>query len=180
MTAVMQLRKPQPEEVPPYFTRYVDKVVGADVLAVLERQAAEVQALLGGLTDAQADYRYEPEKWNIREIIGHLADAERIFVYRALAFARADATPLPGFEEDEYVANARFAERPLADLLNELATVRAATLAFFRGLNDAELSRTGTAGQRTVTVRALASVIAGHEAHHLGVIRERYLTPAGA
>jgi hypothetical protein len=167
--------RPAPDECVPYFGGYIDEVPPGDVLEILERQMAETQELLRGLTASQAMHRYAPGKWSIKEIVGHLADTERIFTYRALCFSRRERAPLPGFEEDEYVAAARFDARPMSDLARELETVRAATLTLFRGLSDEALVRRGTANAKPYTVRAIAFVIAGHERHHVRVLRERYL-----
>jgi hypothetical protein len=113
-------------------------------------------------------------KWSVKEVVGHLSDGERVFSYRALRFARADATDLPGFEENEWVANANFDRRTLASLAAEFATVRAATLALFASLDGEELLRRGTANGQAVSVRALAALLVGHERHHVGLLRERY------
>jgi hypothetical protein len=131
--------------------------------------------LLAPLSSAQASYRPKPDDWNMIEVVGHLADAERVFAYRALRFARGDATPLASFDQDLFVANAGFARRPLSDVLDELAAVRRATLAFFQGLEPAAWLRRGMANQNEISVRALAYVIAGHELHHMDDFRRRYL-----
>jgi hypothetical protein len=153
--------------------RYVARVSGDDVLSVLEAQRAEVRRL-AGLPEARALFRYAPGKWSVKEVVGHLTDAERIYGYRALRFARHDATSLPGFDEDAYVPAARFDRRALSDLVAEWDTVRAATLSLFRGLDDDALLRRGVANDHEISVRALAWVAAGHTLHHLGVLRERY------
>jgi hypothetical protein len=167
--------RPTPDEYAPYFGGYVGEVPPGDVLAILERQMVETQELLRGLPASRATHRYAPGKWSIKEVVGHLSDTERIFTYRALCFCRSDRAPLPGFEEDDYVAAAGFDARPLADLARELETVRGATLSLFRGLSDEALLRRGTANGREFTVRAIAYIIAGHERHHVRVLRERYL-----
>jgi hypothetical protein len=167
--------RPTADEYVPYFGGYVNEVPPGDVLGILERQAVETQALLRGLPASRGAQRYAPGKWSIKEVVGHLSDTERIFTYRALCFARSERSPLPGFEEDDYVAAAGFDARPLADLARELETVRTATLALFRGLSDEALLRRGTANGKEFTVRAIPYVIAGHERHHVRVLRERYL-----
>jgi uncharacterized damage-inducible protein DinB len=171
----MVIARPDAAEYAPYFERYVSKVPDGDVLALLGRQIDEFIALLGALRNEQAEFRYGPDKWSIKEVVGHVSDTERIFVYRALCFARGDEQPLPGFDENTYVAKAHFAERPLADLLAEFRAVRAATLAFFKGLNAEELERRGEANGRPYSVRSIAWIIAGHERHHALLLRERYL-----
>jgi hypothetical protein len=167
--------RPSPDEYAPYFGRYIDEVPSGDVLETLQRQMAEAQALLHGIPESRALHRYAPGKWSIKEVVGHVSDTERIFTYRALCFARSERAPLPGFEEDEYVAAAGFDTRPLSDLARELGSVRVATLALFRGLSDEALLRRGTANARPYSVRAIAYIIAGHERHHARVLRERYL-----
>jgi uncharacterized damage-inducible protein DinB len=129
---------------------------------------------LAALSEAQALLRYAPGKWTPKQVLLHIADAERIFAYRALRFARADAQELPGFDENEYAASSEADDRPLADLLAEYQAVRAATLAFFSGLNAGQLDRAGRANGSPYTVRALLYLAAGHEAHHLNILRERY------
>jgi hypothetical protein len=167
--------RPAPNEYVPYFAQYVDLVPQGDVLAILGRQVDETVALLGGLSDRDADYRYAEGKWSIKEVAGHVSDTERIMVYRALCFARGEPAGLPGFDENAYVRHARFGSRRLADLLVELRAVRAATIPFFSGLDAEELERRGTANNRAYSVRALAYIIAGHERHHARILAERYL-----
>jgi hypothetical protein len=145
------------------------------VVETLERQLGETLALLGGLSEEQAGARYEPGKWSVKELVGHVVDTERIFAYRALRFARGDRTPIPGFEQDPYVAGGNFDARTLRDLADEFACVRRATVALLRHLGEDAWRRTGTASDNEVSVRALAHIIAGHELHHLNVLRERYL-----
>jgi hypothetical protein len=167
--------RPAPDEYVPYFGGYIGEVPPGDVLEILERQMVETQDLLRSLPASRAMHRYAPGKWSIKEVVGHLSDTERIFTYRALCFSRGERAPLPGFAEDEYVAAAGFDTRSLADLARELETVRAATLTLFRGLSDELLLRRGTANAKPYTVRAIAFIIAGHERHHVRVLRERYL-----
>jgi hypothetical protein len=174
------ITRPDASEYAPYFATYVGKVPAGDVLAVLARQVEDTCALLNGLSAAEAGYRYAPGKWSIREVIGHVADTERIMVYRALCFARGETTMLPGFDENAYVAGASFDARSLADLLDELRTVRMATVSFFANLNEQELHRRGRANNRDYTVRAFPFIIAGHELHHASILRERYLPQARA
>ena len=167
--------RPAPAEFSPYYTPYVDRVPDGDLLDILEQQHAETASLIGSLPEERGSHRYAPGKWSIREVLGHLADAERIFAYRALRVARGDATPLSGFDENVYVENARFDTRTLSSLLEELRIVREASVALFRSLDEDELARGGTANGAPITARALAWIIAGHEAHHLAILRQRYL-----
>ena len=173
--AGITIARPASTEYVPYFARYVDLVPEGDILDLLRRQVDETAALVGKLSDRDAEYRYAEGKWSIKEVIGHLADAERIFLYRALCFARGEPKELPGWDENEYVARARFGARRLADLVAELKVARAATASFFAGLDAEELLRKGTANQRGYSVRAVAYITAGHERHHCGILRERYL-----
>ncbi len=168
-------RRPDASSMPQFYSRYVEAVPDGDILETLQRQGAETQAFLGALDAAQASHRYAPGKWTVKQIVGHLADGERVFAYRALSFARRDATELPGFEEDDWAAANSCEQRSLQAVLAELFAVRQATLALFRGLEDDAWDRLGTANGRRISVRALAWMMAGHELHHLRVLRERYL-----
>jgi uncharacterized damage-inducible protein DinB len=152
----------------------VSLVPDGPILAHLERRKASTGALLLPLTEAQAMHRYAEGKWSVKEVIGHLADAERVFAYRALCIARGDQAALPGFDENSYVVNAQSDRRPFWEIVEELRAVRAATLALLHGFDPAAGERVGNANGRPVSVRALVWIIAGHELHHLGVLRERY------
>ncbi len=167
--------RPAPDEYAPYYGTYISKVPDGDIVRTLATQRASTAAFLRGIPDAKAGHRYAPDKWSIREVAGHLGDCERIFSYRALRFARGDETALPGFDENAFVKHARLDDRPLASLIAELDAVRGATVAFFDGLFPEEWTRVGSANGKAMSVRALAWTIAGHELHHLGVLRERYL-----
>jgi hypothetical protein len=166
---------PAAGEHSPYYQRYIDLVPAGDIIATLERQGDEMGALLSGLSEERARHRYATGKWSIKEVIGHLTDAERVFSHRALRFGRGDATPLPGFDENAYTPAGQFDDRSLADLLADQRAARAATVALFRGLPAEAMTRGGTASDAYVTVRALAWITAGHELHHLKILRERYL-----
>ena len=131
--------------------------------------------LLSGRTEADGDLRYAPDKWSLKEVLGHLNDTERIMSYRALRISRGDTTPIEGFEQDDYVRNGPFARRALADLIEDYIAVRRATISLFRNLDDSAWTRRGIANKNEVTVRALAYIIAGHELHHRGIIDEKYL-----
>lgn len=166
--------RPGPEEYAPYYERYVGLVKGDDVLTVLASGWEELEAALSRVPPERERYRYEAAKWSIRQIVGHVTDTERTFAFRALAFARGDAGPLPGMEQEPWAANASHDEIPLGELVAELGAVRAATLALLRHLPPEAWVRTGVASGHAVTVRALAFIIAGHAAHHLAVLAERY------
>jgi hypothetical protein len=167
--------KPEKGEFLPYYERYIDLVGSGDVLATLSRQMAETQALLRSLPASVATYRYAPGKWSVNEVIGHLIDSERIFAARALRFARSDPTPLPGFEQDDYVRNSRFDSYPIGELASELGSVRESTVFLFKHLQEDAWMRRGIANGAEVSVRALAYIIAGHELHHREILRARYL-----
>ena len=173
-TATASLR-PQPGEYAPYYDRYISLVPGNDVLAALEDQRRQTLLLLSGRTEADGDLRYAPDKWSLKEVLGHINDTERILSYRALRIARGDATPIEGFEQDDYVRNGPFGRRPLADLIEDYIAVRRATVSLFRNLDEAAWTRRGIASKNEVTVRALAYIIAGHELHHRRILEEKYL-----
>jgi hypothetical protein len=168
--------RPEPGEFAPYYTRYIEAVPDGDLLLLLEEGAEEVLNLLRAFGEERAGHRYAPGKWSVKEVVGHVADTERVFAYRALRFARGDATPLPGFEQDAYVMAAGFDRRSLADLAEEFADVRKATLKLLAGFDAPALMRSGVASGHPLTTRAAAWIIAGHEQHHAQVLRERYLT----
>jgi hypothetical protein len=170
---MIRIPKPQAEEHAEYYAKYI-KLVGDDALGALRAQSASTPRLLAGLSEAQAAHRYAPGKWSVKEVVGHLIDGERVFSYRALRIARADATPLPGFDENAWVPVAHFDRRALPDLVADYQTVRAATVGLFSSFDDDTLTRTGTANNMPFSVRALAHIIAGHELHHVGILRERY------
>jgi hypothetical protein len=165
---------PAQGEYAPFYAGYVAKVAGRDLRAILERQVGEIRALVAPLTDEGGMARYEPGKWSVKEVIGHVADTERVMSYRLLRIARGDATPLPGFDQDPYVAAAHSDVRTLESLVTELEAVRASTLALVGSLGAEEWGRRGVASGREVSARALAHIIAGHLEHHAAILRERY------
>ena len=167
--------RPQPADYAAYYEKYVSLVPGTDILGVLEAQRMLMTQLLGARSEREGNFRYAPDKWTVKELVGHVADSERIFAYRALRISRGDRTPIEGFEQDEYVKNGGFNDRTLADLAEELAQVRSATLALFLGLSGDAWQRRGVANKNEVTVRALAYIIAGHELHHRRILEEKYL-----
>ena len=171
-----QSSRPDATEYPPFYARYVAGVPETDVIAALRDSARELLAVLTAIPDARGGFRYAPDKWTIRDVIGHMIDAERIFGYRALRLARGAATPLPGFEENDYARHAEADARPLADLVDELRIVREGTVRLFHSFPAEAWTRRGVVNGREVSVRALAYIVAGHARHHLGVLRERYLT----
>jgi hypothetical protein len=168
------LGRPEPDEIPSHYVGYVKRVPEVDPVMVCAAQIEETAALLRGVSEPDAMYRYGRGKWSIKEVVGHLTDVERIMAYRALRIARGDTTPLPSFDENAYVPIAKFDNRSLADLVGELRTVRAATLALLRTFDAEAWLRRGTASGKPVSVRALAYVIPGHERHHVEILRTRY------
>jgi DinB superfamily len=167
--------RPQTGEYAPYFDRYISLVPGNDILAAFDDQRRQTLLLLSGRTDDDGDFRYAPDKWSLKEVLGHLNDTERIMGYRALRFARGDTTPIEGYEQDDYVRNSPFASRKLEDLIEDYIAVRRATVSLFRNLDEPAWTRRGIANENEVTVRALAYTIAGHELHHRRILEEKYL-----
>jgi hypothetical protein len=168
------MNRPEAGEFADYYANYIAKVPGSDVLSVLESQRLQMLQLFAGRSERDGSFRYAPGKWTVKEVLGHISDTERIFTYRALRIARGDQTPLPGFEQDDFVKNGAFSERTLAGLAEEFAMVRGASLALFRSFPQEAWLRRGVASQKEVTVRALAFITAGHQIHHRIVLEERY------
>ena len=166
--------RPEANEYAAYYEKYVALVPGNNVVGSLETQCARTLQLLAGRSERDGNFRYAADKWAVKDVLGHIADSERIFSYRALRIARADQTPLPGFEQDDYVRTGGFNDRTLASLLDEFSSVRSATLALFCSLYQNAWLRRGVANQNEISVRALAFVIAGHELHHTKILEERY------
>lgn len=169
------LARPAADEYAPYYSRYIEAVPDGEVLMLLRDQLAETEALLREFRGDRGDHRYAPGKWSVKEVVGHVADTERIFAYRALRFARGDRTPLPGYEQDDFVRGGNFSARALPEIAGELRSVRMASITLFAGLSEEALLRRGPANNVEFSVRALAWIIAGHERHHAKILRERYL-----
>lgn len=166
---------PEPGEAAPYYFNYIDRVRSDDVLGVLEAQLDETLAFLLGITEEKSLHRYAPEKWSIRQVLNHVSDTERVFLFRALWFARGFDSPLPSFDEKVSAAAARADGFSWARHVEEFQAVRRATLTFFRNLPADAWMRSGIASGNPFTVRALAYITAGHTAHHVAILRERYL-----
>jgi hypothetical protein len=166
--------RPPASEYAPFFAGYVSLVTEDDILPALEAQVDAVRARARACPADRETFRYAPGKWSVRELFGHVTDAERVFGYRAFGISRGDPASFPGFDEGEYIAHASFDTRPLAELVDELATVRQANLIVLRRLDEKAWLRRGTANGSSVSVRALAFIMAGHVRHHLGVLAERY------
>ncbi len=175
MTA-QTIERPQPDEHVAYYGKYIDRVPDGDLVSLLRDQVMDTVALLGDLPPDRADFAYAPGKWTVKEVVGHMIDVERVMSYRALRFARNDKTPVPGFDENIWAANAESGARAIGDLLEEFQGVRMATVHLARHLSAEALARRGSANGAEVSVRALLYIIAGHERHHAELLRERYLS----
>ena len=174
----MTQKRPQHGEYALYYGKYIDLVPSGDFLEILQEQRRELVDRLSGLSEEQAEFRYAPGKWSIKEVLGHVIDAERIFAYRLLRIARGDQTPLPGFEQEGYVKNGNFSSRKLCDLLEEFSAVRQSTVCMIRSLDQDAWHRRGTASQKEISVFALAFIIAGHERHHRILLEKNYFAAA--
>jgi uncharacterized damage-inducible protein DinB len=170
-----EIGRPDQSEYAAYYHRYIELVPEGDIRMILRVQLGDTLAILRPLGEERAGLRYDEGKWSIRQVIGHIADSERIFLYRALRIARGDQTPLPGYNENVYADQGGFDARPLHNLLAELEATRASTAAFFQNLPDDAWTQMGTANDYPVSVRALAYIIAGHELHHREILQTRYL-----
>jgi hypothetical protein len=169
------MRPPEISEYQPYYQKYVSLVQGDDLVEILDQQLNDSLAMLCRISEEKSMHRYEPGKWSIKEVLGHLIDSERVFTYRAMRFARNDLTSLSGFDQDPYVIAGCFDDQPWSELTAEFEHLRRSTTLFFRGLKPEADRRFGVANNAPITVRALGYVIAGHELHHMGILRERYL-----
>jgi hypothetical protein len=166
--------RPAATDFPPNYQRYIDLVPEEDIAKALDEQGKKTAALLRTISGEKASFRYEPQKWSVKQVVGHFTDAERIFGYRALAIARGESKSLPGFDENTYAVAGEFDRRSIRDLAEDYEAVRRSTVALFRGLSDEAWQRGGVANETKVNVRALAYITLGHERHHLRVLRERY------
>lgn len=168
------LTPPEKDEYATFYARYVDLVRGGDLRAILASQPEQLREACAGLSEAAALQRYAEGKWSVKEVVGHIADAERVFSYRALRIARGDTTPLPRFDEDAYVAAAHFDRRSLGDLVDDFDAVRRQSLSLLAGLDAEAWTRVGIASDQGVSVRAIYFLTAGHARHHLDILGERY------
>lgn len=169
------VHRPAEGEFAPFYAGYISKVKGDDVLPELHRQLVETAAFIRNFPVDRQDFRYAEGKWTPREVFLHILDAERVFAYRALRFARGDANALSGFEQNDYVPESNADARSLESIAGEYEAVRKATIYLLESLTEAQTQRSGPANNREVSVRALAFIIAGHETHHVAILRERYL-----
>jgi hypothetical protein len=166
---------PQADEAAPYYFRYIDLVSDGNILQILRSQMEEALSLFSGISEEKSLYRYQPEKWSIRELLGHVNDAERVFSYRALSFARGDGSALPSFDQNAWAPQAHADDHSWASHVEDFQAVRLATLTLMRNFSPEVWMRRGVASDNSFTVRALAFIIAGHVAHHLSVMKEKYL-----
>jgi uncharacterized damage-inducible protein DinB len=166
--------RPQQGDYNPYFDNYISLVKGENIIAVLESNLRTTRDFLKSIPEEKADYAYADGKWSVKQVIIHITDTERVFAYRALTIARADNTPLPGYDENIWANNCAAEKRTLADVLEEFLSVRQSTLYLVKSFDEEQFSRKGTTNNNPASVISLLYVIAGHELHHLNVLTERY------
>lgn len=171
---MITMTKPERTEAADYYFTYIDQVSGPDVCGILESQLSEMVTFLEGISEDRSLHRYAAGKWSMRELLSHVTDTERAFVFRALWFARGFDSPLPGYDQDISVAGADADSRSWSSHIEEFRAVRVATTAFFRNLSESMWDRRGVAAGKSFTVRALAFISAGHVTHHMKILRERY------
>ncbi|MGY1462634.1 DinB family protein [Bacillus toyonensis] len=162
-------KRPDANEYNPYYSTYINLIPNGDIIRILEQQMKETNLLLKDIPDSEGHFRYAPNKWSIKEVIGHIVDTERIMAYRLLSIARGETAELPGYNDDMYVL------RTAQDLLENLTVVRQSTVHLLKSLDKEAWLQRGIANNSEVTVLALANIIAGHELHHRQIIKERYL-----
>jgi hypothetical protein len=170
--------RPEATEYAPFYAGYVSLVPESDVVRVLGEQTAVLEGQVRQFVPSLEQHRYAPGKWSVREVMGHVTDAERVFGFRAFCFSRGESNPLPGFDENDYVAAGGFDGRSLMDLVDEFAQVRQANLIVLKRLNDDAWMRVGTASGKPVSVRALAFIMSGHVRHHMNILSSRYAAGA--
>lgn len=168
-------QRPTTDEYDEYYERYIGKVPDGNIIDILKEQFESSLELYTRIPDALENYRYAPEKWSLKQVVGHIIDAEWVFTYRALRFARGDQTPLPGMDQDVFMAGANFDARSFESVTAEYKYLRSANITLFESFDETILDRTGNAGGADFTVRALLWLTAGHERHHIKVLKERYL-----
>lgn len=173
--SVSIISKPQQGEYPAYCEGYNNYIRNNNLIKVLEDSILNFQSIVTGIPEGKENFRYAPEKWSIKEVIGHIIDTERVLAYRVLCIARGEQYEMPGFDENAFVENANTGQRTMYDLVHEFSLVREANILMFKSFNDEILSRKGIANKHTVSVKGLIFMIAGHELHHLNVIKTKYL-----
>src|SRR6478609_3087308 len=169
------MTKPDLPNVPPFYMTYVKLVKDADMFEALKESNRVTLKLVRSIPENKGEFRYQPEKWSIKELLCHMIDAERIFAYRALRFSRNDQTPLPGFEEKDYAPEANAHNRSIESIANEMEHVRLSSIDLYSSFSDKMLSRTGKANNTEISVLNLGFIISGHETHHRNILLERYL-----
>lgn len=169
------LRKPERDECHDYYFLYIDQAPTGDILSILARQRDLVAELFASAPQELHEHRYAPGKWSLKEVLGHVIDAERVFSHRAFCIARGDPADLHDMDQEAYARGARYHDRPLESIVEEFRAVRSATLALFESFSDEDWRRTGSATGRPFTVRTFPFILAGHERHHCRVVQERYL-----
>lgn len=169
------IKPPKDGDYPEYFKRYISLVSGDDLIGYFQTQKETLGNFISSLPEDKLHYRYAEDKWTVLDVVQHIIDSERIFAYRALTFARADKAELPGFEENDYARIADTSKRTGESIRKEFEAVRNSTIALLESLDETAVNRRGTANGQSISVRAIGYIIAGHELHHVGVIKERYL-----
>lgn len=167
--------RPEKEEFSPFYFAYVSLIPDGNIISILNKQIEDITLLLTNISEEQGQFRYAPEKWSLKEVIGHMIDTERIMAYRLLCISRGEQLSLPGFDEKMYVANASFHHHPIKQIQEHLSIVWESTVVLLESLDAEAWIRRGWANNSEVTVRALAYIIAGHTMHHFNIIKERYL-----
>ena len=169
------MKRPEASEFAEYYGKYIAKAPGTDVSGILESERQQMARLFAGRSERDGNFRYAPDKWTVKEVLGHVIDAERIFTYRALRIARGDETPLPSFEQDDYVREAGFDNHALKDLLKEFELLRGANILAIHNMNEEATKRIGTASGNPISARALIHMLVGHVDHHMFSLQEKYL-----
>lgn len=169
--------RPTSADFAPYYAKYIDLTPAGDLVAILQAQAREFETLLRAVPEARAGFAYADGKWTVREVVGHLTDTERVFAYRATAFSRADAQPLPSFDEAAWNPHGAYNDRPLSDVIAEWVTTRMATVSLLRAMPGEGLSRRGVASGMEITALACLTLLPGHVVHHLRVLQQSYGVP---
>jgi uncharacterized damage-inducible protein DinB len=169
----MTINRPDASEFAPFYAGYIGKVPDSGPVKLLEEQIGQLEKLKA-MPEDKANHAYADGKWSVKEVIGHLADGERVFSYRLTRIARGDQTPLAGFDENAWAKTAPHRRRPMADVVNELLAIRRSTLALVSSLDQTSLANKGVANNNPVTARAICWIIAGHTKHHLDILHERY------
>jgi len=167
--------RPEANEYGPFYRGYIDLVTESDICEAAETSARDMAALLAGIGEERWSHRYAPEKWSIKQLVGHVTDGERVFAYRTLCIARGETQSLPGFDETDYMRNSNFDRRPFAELVAELNLVRQASIAMLRGFDPAVWQNAGVANNQPITARGVAYAMVGHARHHMNILRQRYI-----